>query len=139
MVFSFTTDILKEAQVSTAAQLRDGMPDDKELHRTEEMIAEALRLARNRSPEARALLQENVRLQCLYPSEYVAYIDCWHTEGDVRSLRRRVVAHGPSLKDIHHVLAKLPSPDRTQVLIDYVLDPEQEHLDSHNDLCPIDH
>src|SRR5262245_55004464 len=38
-------------------------------------VAEAMLLAGDRTPDALALLRANVRLQCLYSNEYVAYID----------------------------------------------------------------
>jgi hypothetical protein len=102
----------------------------------EAAIAEAAQLAGDRSPDAVALLRENVRLQCLHPNEYVAYIDCWTVQGDLRSLVRRVVAHSPSLSELYHDLAALPSHDCAAVIIDYAADVNQELLDNRGQLDP---
>jgi hypothetical protein len=98
-------------------------------------MAEALGLAGNRPPESLALLRENVRLQCLYPNEYVAYIDYWTADGDRRTLLRRVVAHSPSLPELFKVIATLPSQDRAAVILDYATDLDQELLDGHDEFA----
>src|SRR5437867_7972942 len=79
-----------------------------------DILEEAMNLGKDRDPEAQALLKENVRLQCIYPEQYVAYIDSWSVLGNVRSLCRRVVSHSPRLKEIHAALAQLSPADRSE-------------------------
>ena len=64
----------------------------------------------------------------------IAYIDSWNIKRGVRTLVRRLVGHGKSLSDLHVAIAKLPSEDQSQVVMDYASAPADDALDVHYDL-----
>jgi hypothetical protein len=104
----------------------------------DEAVAEALKIAGPRTPESRSVLEQNVRLQCLYANEYVAFIDCWDDNSKPPTLSRRVISHSRSLKDIHDALSRLPPQERAPVIIDFCMDPAQEEVGIPSDLRSLD-
>jgi hypothetical protein len=91
----------------------------------DEAVAEAFKIAGQRTSESRSVLEQSIRLQYLYANEYVAFVDCWDDNNKPRTLSRRVISHNRSLKVIHDALSRLPPPERARVVIDFCIDPAE--------------
>jgi hypothetical protein len=88
---------------------------------------EALRRARQDAaglpPEGLARICEDLRLQFLYPGEYVAYVDSWQGKRPTRQLARRVIAHAAAYPEVLEHLTSLPDKLRSRAQVTYVFDP----------------
>jgi hypothetical protein len=88
---------------------------------------ETLRAARQDAgdlpPVGQARLCEDLRLQFLYPGEYVAFVDSWKGKRPLRRLTRRIIAHAVAYPDLLERLTALPDKLRTRAHITYALDP----------------
>jgi hypothetical protein len=98
------------------------------------LVARALELAAEQSEEARLLVAEDVRLQCAYPAEYVAYMDSWSQCGAAWLLERHVLAHSTSLRDIQDATTGLNPEQRARLMVRYTRDPREDEIETHYDL-----
>lgn len=76
------------------------------------------------TPEEWASLCEQLRLQALYPGQYVAWRDDYQGEGPARRLlRREVLCASRNAAEVRAHVARLPDNELIGVFIDYVEGP----------------
>jgi cystathionine beta-lyase/cystathionine gamma-synthase len=71
---------------------------------------------------------EDLKLYDEYPEQYVAWMDIWEIQGEVRTLQRRILAHDQNAKTMSEQLKEVLSReqiDPTSVRSMYIEDPEQ--------------
>jgi hypothetical protein len=78
------------------------------------------------SPEDWASLCEQLRLQALYPGQYVAWRDHFRGEGNRRRLvRREILCASPRAAVVRKELARLSDAELYGVFMDYIEGPDE--------------
>ena len=78
------------------------------------------------SPEDWASLREQLRLQALYPGQYVPWRDHFRGEGNKRRLvRREVLSASPRAAVVRKHLARLSDDELYGVFMDYIERPDE--------------
>ncbi len=91
------------------------------------------------SKRAAVLLRADSRLQRNFAGRYVAYIDTWRQgkSGKGKSgsrLVRKMLAHGPTLKEVSDALQALSAERKARVIFHYVPKDSPGTPDVHYDL-----
>ncbi len=68
--------------------------------RLNELFERAREQLGNLDFEACQVLREDIRLQLLYPGEYVAFVDLWKSYNETQRLVREVIIHSLSAAEI---------------------------------------
>lgn len=96
-----------------------------------EAAAKLRRMYENRKPqqkglddEGRQVIYQNLRLQVVYPDEFVVWTDTWEKRGKKRTLVRKVLGHAPSYEGLVRLLEKHHAWGSTSIQYRFIHGPD---------------